>query len=105
MRGRAQLGAPVEVPWWVIPLGLPPLAVAALAPFLPTPGAVRLIADASSLLLLAAVVWVALRVNSRNLQSVWISSAYALWFFVAIGWGAEVLRGLGWAFAESRPPG
>lgn len=91
MSDRRRLGAPIELPWWVIPLGLPPIVVAALAPFLPAPAVARVVAASASVLMVGVVVRVALRVTSRSLQSVWISTAYALWFFVAFGWGVEVL--------------
>lgn len=90
MSHSLRLGTPVELPWWVIPVGLPPAVVAVLAPFLAAPGAVRLVAAGTSLGMVAVVVGVALRVTSRNLQSVWISAAYALWFFVALTWAVEV---------------
>ncbi len=91
MSGRPRLGPPVEVPWWVLPLGLPPLLTALLAALLPAPVAARVIAAAASLGMVGVLLLVSVRVASRNLQSVWISTAYALWFFVAFGWGVEVL--------------
>ncbi|GAC1343055.1 MAG: hypothetical protein NVSMB29_15390 [Candidatus Dormibacteria bacterium] len=91
MSERPRLGAPVEVPWWVVPLGLPPVVVTVLAVVAPAPPAARVVAVAASVLMVGVVVGVALRVTSRNLQSVWISAAYGLWFFAALAWGVEAL--------------
>ncbi|MFN2450777.1 MAG: hypothetical protein ABR541_00300 [Candidatus Dormibacteria bacterium] len=91
MSETSRLGAPVELPWWVLPLGTPPLVVAILVPFLGAPIPVRVLAAAASLVMVAVLLWVALRVTSRNLQSVWISAAYAIWFTVAFGWAVAVL--------------
>ncbi|MCU1287472.1 MAG: hypothetical protein JWO13_3822, partial [Acidobacteriales bacterium] len=33
---------------------------------------------------------VARRVESRNMQSVWISAAYAFWTFMVLIWAVEV---------------
>ncbi len=62
----------------------------------------RLLAAAASLLLIGVLVWVALRVTSRNLQSVWISTAYALWFTVAFGWVVAVVGPAAFGAASGR---
>jgi hypothetical protein len=82
----SRLGAPVELPWWVIPLSLPPLLVVVAGIFLGAPLWAHLLAVVSSLALVLALVRVATRVTSTSMQSVWISAVYAVWFFTAITW-------------------
>ena len=86
----SRLGAAVELPWWIIPLGLPPAAVAIAGLILSAPVWAHLLAVASSLTLLIALATIATRVASRNMQSVWISAAYAIWTFTAITWAVTV---------------
>jgi hypothetical protein len=86
----SRLGAAVELPWWIIPLGLPPAAVAIAGLILSAPVWAHLLAVASSLTLLIALATIATRVASRNMQSVWISAAYAVWVFTAITWAVTV---------------
>ncbi len=87
---ESRLGAPVELPWWVIPLGLPPLAVTVAGVVVGSPWWAHLLAVATSLALLAALVAVATRIASRSMQSVWISAAYAAWVFAAVVWAVAV---------------
>lgn len=82
----SRLGAPVELPWWVIPLGCPPAAIAVAAVIVSAPVGAHLLAFVSSLILLITLVAVATRVPSRSMQSVWISAAYAIWVFTVITW-------------------
>jgi hypothetical protein len=82
----SRLGTPVELPWWTIPLGLPPAVIAVAAIIVGAPLWAHLLAIASSLLLLTTLVAVATRVPSRSMQSVWISAAYAIWVFTVISW-------------------
>jgi hypothetical protein len=82
----SRLGAPVELPWWIIPLGLPPAVITVAAIFVAAPLWAHLLAIASSLLLLTTLATVATRVPSRSMQSVWISAAYAVWVFTVITW-------------------
>ncbi|HWF58292.1 MAG TPA: hypothetical protein VG520_08070 [Candidatus Dormibacteraeota bacterium] len=82
----SRLGAPLELPWWTIPLGLPPAAVTIAAVVVGAPLWAHLLAIASSLLLLITLVAVATRVPSKSMQSVWISAAYAIWVFTVISW-------------------
>jgi len=85
-----RLGEPVELPWWVVPLGLPPLLTLLAGLMLRAPLSGRLLDLAASAGMLAVLVLVALRVRSRNLQSVWISAAYAFWTFMVLIWAVEV---------------
>jgi hypothetical protein len=82
----SRLGAPVELPWWIIPLGLPPAVISIAALILSAPVWAHVLAVASSLTLLIALATIATRVASRNMQSVWISAAYAIWVFTVITW-------------------
>ena len=86
----SRLGAPVELPWWTIPLGLPPLAVLILGAFLSAPLWAHALAIVTSLALVTVLAAVATRVASRNMQSVWISAAYAVWVFAAVVWAVAV---------------
>jgi hypothetical protein len=81
----------VEVPWWVIPLGLPPAVVTILALVLTAPAWARALAALASLLTLAALALITTRVASRNMQSVWISAVYAVWVFVVVAWAVTVV--------------
>jgi hypothetical protein len=85
-----RLGEPIELPWWVIPLGLPPLLTLLGALLLRAPLSGFLLDLGASVAMLAVLLVVARRVRSRNLQSVWISAAYALWVFVVLIWAVEV---------------
>ena len=87
---QSRLGAPVELPWWVIPLALPPLGVMVLSVLLNAPAWARALAAVTSLATLAALGLVAGRVASRNMQSVWISALYAVWVFVTVVWAVSV---------------
>jgi hypothetical protein len=87
--GALRLGEPVELPWWVIPLGLPPLLTLLAGLALRAPLSGRLLDLAASAGMVAVVVTVARRVRSRNLQSVWISAAYGVWFFAVLVWAVE----------------
>lgn len=86
----SRLGPPVEIPWWVLPLALPPLLVATAGVILSAPFWAHLLAVGSSVGLLVALVLVATRVVSRSMQSVWISAIYAVWVFVVITWAVVV---------------
>ncbi len=85
-----RLGEPVELPWWVIPLGLPPVLTLLLGVVLRAPLSGRLLDLAASAAMLWLIVVVARRVESRNMQSVWISAAYAFWLFMVLIWAVEV---------------
>jgi hypothetical protein len=85
-----RLGEPVELPWWVIPLGLPPALTLLLGVVLRAPLSGRLLDLAASVAMLWLLVVVARRVESRNMQSVWISAAYAFWTFMVLIWAVEV---------------
>jgi hypothetical protein len=87
---ESRLGAPVELPWWIIPLGLPPLAITVAGIVVAAPLWAHLLAVASSLALLAALATVATRIASRSMQSVWISAAYAVWVFTTVVWAVAV---------------
>ena len=85
-----RLGEPVVLPWWVIPLGLPPALTLLLGVVLHAPLSGRLLDLAASAAMLWMIVVVARRVESRNMQSVWISAAYAFWLFMVLIWAVEV---------------
>jgi hypothetical protein len=85
-----RLGEPIELPWWVIPLGLPPLLTLVLGVMLRAPLSGRALDLFASAAMLWLLLLVARRVQSRNMQSVWISAAYAFWFFVVLIWTVEV---------------
>ncbi len=86
----SRLGTAVELPWWVIPLGLPPAVVTILAVVLHAPLWAHAVALLSSLATLAALTLVATRVASSNMQSVWISALYAVWVFAVVAWVVTV---------------
>ncbi len=86
----SRLGAPIELPWWVVPLSLPPLLLAILAALLHAPAWARVTAVAASMLTVAALALIATRVVSRNIQSVWVSALYAAWVFAAVAWAVAV---------------
>jgi hypothetical protein len=90
---ESRLGTPVELPWWIVPLGLPPVAVAIAGAVISAPLATRLLAILSSVALLVALAAIATRIASRNIQSVWISAAYAIWTFTAITWAVLLATG------------
>ena len=56
---ESRLGAPVELPWWVIPLGLPPLAMTVAGIVVSSPRWAHLLAVITSLALLVALAAVA----------------------------------------------
>ena len=85
-----RLGEPIELPWWVIPLGLPPLLTLVLGLVLRAPLSGRLLDLVASAAMLWSVLLVARRVRSRNMQSVWISAGYAFYVFVILIWAVEV---------------
>lgn len=87
-----RLGEPIELPWWVVPLGLPPFLTLVLGALLRAPLSGRLLDLVASAAMLWLVVLVALRVRSRNMQSVWISASYAFYVFAVLIWAVEVGR-------------
>lgn len=80
------------MPWWVPLCALPPLLVTAASLLVPAPAAARLLAAAVSLAMVVLLVRVSTGVESRNMQSVWISAAYAVWFFGAVIWAVAAYR-------------
>jgi ABC-type transport system involved in multi-copper enzyme maturation permease subunit len=87
---ESRLGAPVELPWWVVPLGLPPLAIAVAGIVVSAPLWAHLLAVIASITLLGALALVATRIASRSMQSVWVSAAYAVWVFATVVWAVAV---------------
>jgi ABC-type transport system involved in multi-copper enzyme maturation permease subunit len=87
---ESRLGTPVELPWWVVPLGLPPLAIAVAGIVVSAPLWARLLAVIASITLLGALALVATRIASRSMQSVWVSAAYAVWVFATVVWAVAV---------------
>ena len=88
---RIALGETLELPWWVFALGIPPVAVMVLALVLGAPLWGRVLAVVSSLAVLVGMARIAQRVESRSMQSVWVSLAMAVWFFCAVTWVAAVM--------------
>lgn len=90
---RPQLGEPVELPWWVIPLGLPLLGglLAAIVVGAPLSGRLLLLVASGGMLWM--LLRVALRVRSSSMQSVYISAAMALWAFAVVIWAVERFGG------------
>lgn len=82
----SRLGAPVELPWWTVPLAVPPILLALAGIVVAAPVWAHLMAVAASAATLIALVRIATRVRSPSMQSVWISAVYAVWFFVALTW-------------------
>ena len=87
--GGPRLGEPIELPWWVVPLSLPPLVALLLGLVVHAPVSARLVDIVGSVALLWVVYRVARSVGSRNLQSVWISAAYAFWLFAVLIWAVQ----------------
>ena len=90
-RGQGlRLGEPIELPWWAPVAILPPLLSLVGGLVFGAPLGGRLIDLIASAAMIAVIVLVGTRVASRNMQSVWISAAYAIWFFVVLIWIVEV---------------
>lgn len=90
MSSPPRLGAPVELPWWVLPLGAPPLLVAIAGVFLGAPLWAHALVIAASAAVVALLLRIALRVTSSSMQSVWISVIYAFWVFAVVVWAVVV---------------
>ena len=86
---RPQLGEPVELPWWVIPLGLPLVGGLIAGIVVGAPASGRLLLLIASGGMLWMLLRVALRVRSSSMQSVYISAAMALWAFAVVIWAVE----------------
>ena len=86
-----RFGEPIELPWWVIPMGWPPAGVILAALVVPAQWWGRVIAVLSSALVIWLLVRIAARVESRNMQSVWISTLYGLWVFFLLVWAAAII--------------
>lgn len=91
----SRLGDPVELPWWVVPLAAPPVGVMLAGALLVAPLWARLAVVLGSVLTLAVLVRVAVRVTSRSMQSVWVSAVYAVWVFVTLTWVVALLTQTG----------
>ncbi len=87
---ESRLGAPVELPWWVVPLGLPPLGITVAGIVVSAPPWAHVLAVVTSLALLATLATAGTRIASRSMQSVWISAAYAVWVFTTVVWAVAV---------------
>lgn len=90
-----RFGEPIELPWWVLPLALPPLVTLVAGLIVSAPLSGRLLVLAAS----AGMIWVLARVGTRvrstSMQSVWISAAYPFWVVMALVWAVEagIIRG------------
>ena len=87
---ESRLGAPVELPWWVIPLAAPPVLVGLAGTIVGAPLWAHLLAVGASIITLLALAVIATRVASRNMQSVWVSALYAIWVFAVLAWAVVV---------------
>lgn len=90
---RPQLGEPVELPWWVIPLGLPLAGGVLTGVVVGAPLSGRLLLVAASAGMLWMLLRIAVRVRSSSMQSVYISAAMALWAFAVVIWAVERFGG------------
>jgi hypothetical protein len=86
----SRFGEPIELPWWVLPLGTLPILSGLAGLVIPAPLGARLVILLPSLGLLAAIVRVARRTASPSMQSVWISTAFGLWVIFPVAWAVLV---------------
>lgn len=86
-----RFGEPIELPWWVVALALPPLLLTAVSLFIPTSLFIHSIAALPALALVWAIARIATRVRSQNMQSVWISLAYGVWMVFPITYVAVII--------------
>ena len=86
-----RFGEPIELPWWVVVLALPPLLFTAVSLVIPTTLFIHAIAALPALALVWAIGRIATRVESQNMQSVWISLAYGLWAVFPITYVAVII--------------
>ena len=86
MSSGPQLGEPLELPWWTVPLAIPPGLCVLLGLVLPSPLWARAVIVVASVGALAGLLRIATRVTSSSMQSVWISVLYAVWVFVVVTW-------------------
>ena len=92
-RQGPQLGEPVELPWWTVPLGVPLLGGILAGAIVGAPLGGRLLLLLSSAAMLWMLLRVAVRVRSSSMQSVYISAAMALWAFAVVIWAVERFGG------------
>ena len=85
-----KLGEPIEVPWWVIVFAVPPLIVCVLCIVLAAPWWGRVLGIGSSIAMVAVLRRITSRVESHNMQSVWVSLALAVYFVCVVAWGVSV---------------
>ncbi|HEV3123926.1 MAG TPA: hypothetical protein VG266_05045 [Candidatus Dormibacteraeota bacterium] len=90
---ESRFGEPIELPWWVLPLALPPALAFAAGVIVHSPPGARFVDLVGSALMVYVVLVVARKVRSRNMQSVYISAAYAFWAFAVLIWAVEVVAG------------
>ena len=88
---RLRLGQAIELPWWAPLAMLPPFLTLLAGLVLGAPVETRVTDVVVSALMVYVVMKVGTRVRSRNLQSVYISGAYAFWFFLALIWLVSAL--------------
>jgi hypothetical protein len=90
MSTPSRLGEPLELPWWVVPLAIPPLLVTIGGLVLSAPLWAHLMVITSSVVVVALLLAIAVRVASSSMQSVWISVIYAFWVFLVVVWAVVV---------------
>jgi hypothetical protein len=83
---------PIELPWWVLPLGSVPAVILLATLWFAAPIGVRLVAAIDCILLLTCILLIAIKIESKNIQSVYISTAYGLWVFPILIWLVEVTQ-------------
>ena len=91
--GDSRFGEPVELPWWTVPLALPVLGGLVSGAVVGAPLSGRLLIVLSSALMLSLLLWVAVRVRSASMQSVYLSAALAIWAFTVLIWAVERFGG------------
>jgi hypothetical protein len=78
--------AVIEVPWWLVPLLMPPLGFVLAGVLIPSGLGWRALVIVPSLLLAYTTIRVSVRTKSASMQSVWISLAYGLWVLFPTAW-------------------
>jgi hypothetical protein len=82
----SRFGAVIELPWWAPLAMVAPLLTLLGGLILGAPVEARVTDVVVSALMVYVILKVSTTVRSRNLQSVYISAAYAFWFFLVLIW-------------------
>ena len=81
----------MELSWWVAALSAPPILLAVVSLFIPTALLIHMLAVIPSAVLVWVIARVSIRVESQNMQSVWISLAYGVWTLFPITYIAAII--------------